>query len=149
MHTLRRYYIKIYYVTQTFIEVAELLQLLRWRERAKKQSCQEHMWNVRNALSRLLCHWCCLTVLIAPAHSVFPLSTWCFLFCFLFLLFHTPSSFFLMWNKASLSTLTSFFSPFSFTAAVAILAASNGYGSSSGTNSSPAAATAFRQPLKK
>ncbi|XP_030333535.1 transcription factor SPT20 homolog isoform X14 [Strigops habroptila] len=33
--------------------------------------------------------------------------------------------------------------------AVAILAASNGYGSSSGTSSSPAAATAFRQPLKK
>ncbi|XP_010013383.1 PREDICTED: transcription factor SPT20 homolog, partial [Nestor notabilis] len=33
--------------------------------------------------------------------------------------------------------------------AVAILAASNGYGSSSSTSSSPAAATAFRQPLKK
>ncbi|XP_068038139.1 transcription factor SPT20 homolog isoform X8 [Anomalospiza imberbis] len=33
--------------------------------------------------------------------------------------------------------------------AVAILAASNGYGSSSSTSSSPASSTAFRQPLKK
>ncbi|KAM6383658.1 transcription factor SPT20 homolog isoform 5-T7 [Alca torda] len=33
--------------------------------------------------------------------------------------------------------------------AVAILAASNGYGGSSSTSSSPASATAFRQPLKK
>ncbi|NWZ26452.1 SP20H factor, partial [Asarcornis scutulata] len=33
--------------------------------------------------------------------------------------------------------------------AVAILAASNGYGSSSSTSSSPATSTAFRQPLKK
>lgn len=31
------------------------------------------------ALSRLLCHWCCLTVLTAPVHGVFLLSTWCFL----------------------------------------------------------------------
>ncbi|XP_054020807.1 transcription factor SPT20 homolog isoform X8 [Dryobates pubescens] len=34
-------------------------------------------------------------------------------------------------------------------ATVAILAASNGYGSSSSTSSSPASSTAFRQPLKK
>lgn len=28
---------------------------------------------------RLLCHWCCLTVLIAPVHGAFLLSAWCFL----------------------------------------------------------------------
>lgn len=31
--------LKMYCVTQTLSEVAELLQLLQWRERAKKQSC--------------------------------------------------------------------------------------------------------------
>lgn len=69
-----------------FTEVAELLQLLQWRERAKKQ-LSENVYSVRYALSRLLCHWCCLTVLIAPVHDVFLLLTQCLLSLFFF---HLP-----------------------------------------------------------
>lgn len=62
--------LKMYCVTQTFTEVAELLQLLQWRERAKKQSCPS---------TRVQCSMC-------PQQASVPLvlldcthcpSTWC------------------------------------------------------------------------
>lgn len=35
--------LKMYYVTQTFTEVAELLQLLQWRERGKETKLSKYM----------------------------------------------------------------------------------------------------------
>lgn len=107
MHTLRRYHVKNVLCnpnTQWSCWVTAVTAMKRKGKETKVCTYTRKM--LACALSRLLCHWCCLTVPIAPVHGVFLLSTWCFLIFSFF-----PSPHFIPPDvKALQSTLTSFFS---------------------------------------
>lgn len=80
MHTLRSYHIKKVLCnpnTQWSCWVTAVTAMKRKGKETKLCTFTCKMFAC--ALSRLLCHWCCLTVPTAPVHGVFLLSTWCFL----------------------------------------------------------------------